>query len=178
MILDPAEISRLTAAPNMQQIYVSGNPFTRTHATYRIDIFNYFRMTAGFTEDILVDGSMPGVMERRHLVDRVFEKPPLPPPTERLLSPPPLQAGTVGRNARRKKPARQRIVSLDDGGSQSVASVQSPRIQPGDRDGGDEYRRRLEALREEAGTGWLRVLSESPGFVEKTGKGQKGKEHA
>ena len=83
----------------------------------------------------------------------------------------------MGRN-KRKKPARQRIVSLEDhSGSQSATPVQSPRTQLTDRVGGlngEEYRRRLEALREEAGTGWLRVLSESPGFVEKAGQ-QKGK---
>ena len=77
MILDITEISRLTAAPNMQQIYVSGNPFTRTHTgTYRVTIFNFFRETPGFTEDIMIDGSLPGMVERRHLIDRVFEKPP------------------------------------------------------------------------------------------------------
>ena len=35
--------------------------------------------------------------------------------------------------------------------------------------GGEEYRRRLEALREEAGSGWLRVLSESGGLTENGG---------
>jgi len=87
------------------------------------------------------------------------------------------EGGTVGRNQRRKKPARQRIVSLDDDRSQVETPVQSPRIRTSDRSeiSGDEYRRRLEALREEAGTGWLRVLSESPGYVEKTGQG-KGQE--
>ena len=92
MILDITEISRLTAAPNMQQIYVSGNPFTRTHAaTYRATIFNFFRETPGFTEDIMIDGSVPGMVERRNLHDRVFEKPPHPPISQRLQSPPPLQ---------------------------------------------------------------------------------------
>jgi hypothetical protein len=191
MILDPTEISRLTAAPNMQHIWVTGNPFTRSHATtYRINIFNFFRETPGFTEDIMVDGSLPGVMERRHLIDRVFEKAPRPPSSQRLQSPPPLlghgharqeghspskvgETQTMGRSTRKKKPNRQRIVSLDDVGTPP------PQTQNDTADGvpltprvdisGEEYRRRLEALREEAGTGWLKVFSESGGLTENGG---------
>lgn len=183
MILDPTEISRLTAAPNMQSVWVAGNPFTRTHATtYRINIFNFFRETPGFTEDIQIDGSLPGIVERRNLIDRVFEKPPQLPSITRLTSPPPLQhpygnprnvspspireAHTIGRSARKKKPARQRIVSLDEARMSPEPQTEqgSP---PMDRvDASDEYRKRLEALREEAGNGWLKVLSESGGLAE------------
>ena len=190
MIADPTEISRLTAAPNMHQIWVSGNPFTRTHSsTYRVDIFNFFRETPGFTEDVLVDGTPPGMVERRHLIDRVFEKPPPHPTSQRLQSPPPLlhsraepdsstspvrvgeESPAAGRNAKKKKATRQRIVSLDgsftgDGENQTRTKVDTPvsRVQA-DGDA-EDYRRRLEALREEAGTGWLRVLSESGGLTE------------
>jgi hypothetical protein len=175
MILDPTEISRLTAAPYMQQIWVAGNPFTRTHAsTYRVTIFNFFRETPGFTEDIMLDGSLPGMVERRHLVDRVFEKPPPPPISQRLQSPPPLNpradvspvrgTETMGRNAKKKKANRQRIVSLDGTMTRETPDKIEEDIP---KDGsGDEYRRRLEALREEAGAGWLRVLSESGGLTE------------
>jgi hypothetical protein len=191
MILDPAEISRLTAAPNMQQIWVTGNPFTRSHAnSYRTKIFNFFRETPGFTDDIMIDGSLPGIVERRHLMDRVFEKAPHPPSLQRLQSPPPLQghsharyesspnkAGetmTMGRNTRKKKMNRQRIVSLDDVGTPppsqtDVDTVDSVPLTPRVDISGEEYRRRLEALREEAGTGWLKVLSESGGLAENGG---------
>lgn len=100
---------------------------------------------------------------------------------ERLQSPPPMMGrvgdggGTVGRNVRRKRPARQRIVSLDSSGAALETPVErSSMVQAADtRDGGgDEYRRRLEALREEAGHGWLRVLSESPDFAEKSKRRQ------
>ena len=40
--------------------------------------------------------------------------------------------------------------------------------------GGEEYRRRLEALREEAGSGWLRVLSETGGLTENGAVQQNG----
>jgi len=193
-IIDLQEISRLTAAPNMQYIYIANNPFTRSHSsTYRVAIFNFFRSTPGFTEDIQIDGSGPGMVERRHLIERVFEKPPHT--QQRLQSPPPLvpskpaptaateqgltetdspvkgavavEAQTLGRNAKKKKANRQRIVSLDGSITtippESVAIVESEiPISPGS--GGEEYRKRLEALREEAGAGWLRVLSESGGL--------------
>ena len=189
ILLDPAEISRLTAAPNMQQIWVSGNPFTRTHAqSFRVSIFNYFRQTPGFTEDIQLDGSGPGMVERRHLIDRVFEKPPHPPQAQRLQSPAPLlhsraverdasrspvrgqESQTIGRNARKKKANRQRIVSLD--GTVTTMETGDKVETSGEaraEAGGEEYRRRLEALREEAGSGWLRVLSESGGLTENGG---------
>jgi len=84
--------------------------------------------------------------------------------------------GTVGRNVRKKKPARQRIVSLDSssGAALEMPVERSSMVQAADtRDGGsDEYRRRLEALREEAGHGWLKVLSESPDFAEKSKRGK------
>jgi hypothetical protein len=191
-IIDLQEISRLTAAPNMQNIYVANNPFTRSHSsTYRVSIFNFFRATPGFTEDIQIDGSGPGMVERRHLIERVFEK---PPSTQRFQSHPPLvpkpppsvpteqggtettspikevgtnEAQTLGRTPKKKKGNRQRIVSLD--GSITTIPPESVRevdsdipISPGS--GGEEYRKRLEALREEAGAGWLRVLSESGGL--------------
>lgn len=61
-----------------------------------------------------------------------------------------------------------RIVSLDDRKSPALEEQQRDSETVGTRDiNSDEYRRRLEALREEAGTGWLRVLSESGGLTEK-----------
>jgi hypothetical protein len=171
----------------MQSIWVTGNPFTRTHApTYRTSIFNFFRETPGFTEDIQLDGSLPGIVERRHLIDRVFEKPPLSPSITRLTSPPPLghphmsprrggspsppvrEVQTMGRSARKKKPARQRIVSLDEArmSPEPHAEQQTPAQTDKAADSSDEYRKRLEALREEAGNGWLKVLSESGGLAE------------
>jgi len=186
MITDITEITRLTSAPNIQQIFVTGNPFTRTHATtYRSSIFNFFRETPGFTEDIMIDGSLPGMVERRHLVDRIFEKPPPPPISQRLQSPPLLQHSrnthdrgtsvapgadmqTIGRNTRKKKGNRQRIVSLDGSGRNTPtdnAKNDTPASEVSEVSG-EEYRRRLEALRDEAGASWLRVLSESGGLTE------------
>ncbi|KAI1640946.1 leucine rich repeat domain-containing protein [Biscogniauxia mediterranea] len=82
---DPMELARLTGIPDIREIWVEGNPFTRTHRDYRITIFNLFRQTPGFTEDIIIDASGPTYSERRYLVDRVavpaavpVVKPPVP----------------------------------------------------------------------------------------------------
>ncbi|KAJ3579922.1 hypothetical protein NPX13_g644 [Xylaria arbuscula] len=70
-LTDPLEIARLTGIPDIREIWVEGNPFTRTHRDYRITIFNLFRETPGFTEDIIIDASGPTSAEKRYLVDRV-----------------------------------------------------------------------------------------------------------
>ncbi|KAJ8133411.1 hypothetical protein O1611_g214 [Lasiodiplodia mahajangana] len=70
-LTDPMEIARLTGIPDIREIWVEGNPFTRTHRDYRITIFNLFRQTPGFTEDIIIDASGPTSTERRYLVERV-----------------------------------------------------------------------------------------------------------
>lgn len=73
-LTDPMELARLTGLPELREIWVAGNPLTRTHSNYRVTIFNLFRRTPGYTEDILIDGSGPGYRERQQLVDRVPEK--------------------------------------------------------------------------------------------------------
>ncbi|KAI6783848.1 uncharacterized protein J7T54_001724 [Emericellopsis cladophorae] len=73
-LTDPSEIARLTGIPDIREIWVEGNPFTRTHKDYRIAILNLFRKTPGYTDDIIIDGTGPGSNERRYLVER----PPMP----------------------------------------------------------------------------------------------------
>lgn len=70
---DPAEIARLTGIPNMTDVYVNRNPFVRTHSEYKITIFNLFRKTPGYVEDISVDGAAPSSSEKKVLIDRVPE---------------------------------------------------------------------------------------------------------
>ena len=71
---DPMELARLTGIPDLREFWVAGNPFTNTHSNFRVTIFNLFRKTPGYTEDILIDTHGPGYSERRQLVDRVPEK--------------------------------------------------------------------------------------------------------
>ena len=70
---DPTELARLTSLPEIREIWVSGNPFVRTHWGYRVVVFNLFRRCPGYSEDILIDGTGPGYAERKQLVDRVME---------------------------------------------------------------------------------------------------------
>lgn len=71
---DPAELARLTGMPEFREVFVLKNPFVRTHPAYRITIFNAFRKTPGYTEDVIIDTTGPGYNERRSLVDRVPER--------------------------------------------------------------------------------------------------------
>ncbi|KAE8144162.1 hypothetical protein BDV25DRAFT_167521 [Aspergillus avenaceus] len=72
-LTDPTEIARLTSLPEIREIWVSGNPFVKTHSGYRVVIFNLFRRTPGYSEDIIIDGSGPGYTERKQLIERVAE---------------------------------------------------------------------------------------------------------
>lgn len=72
-LMDPTEMARLTSLPEIREIWVSGNPFVRTHSGYRVVIMNLFRRTPGYAEDIIIDGRAPGYTERKQLVDRVAE---------------------------------------------------------------------------------------------------------
>ncbi|KAF2399529.1 hypothetical protein EJ06DRAFT_478592 [Trichodelitschia bisporula] len=72
-LTDPTEIARLTGIPNIFDVFVNRNPFTKTHSNYRVAIFNLFRKTPGYTEDICIDGASPSYSERKALVDRVLE---------------------------------------------------------------------------------------------------------
>ncbi|EQK99441.1 hypothetical protein G6O67_003142 [Ophiocordyceps sinensis] len=69
-LTDPLELARLTGIPDLREIWVEGNPFSRTHKDYRVTIFNQFRATPGYTVDIVIDGCGPSYAERRLLVER------------------------------------------------------------------------------------------------------------
>ena len=72
-IRDPMEIARLTAIPYIREIWVSGNPFTKSYSGYRVTLFNLFRKTPGFSNDIVIDSSGPSYSEKKQLVERVVE---------------------------------------------------------------------------------------------------------
>jgi len=72
-IRDPTELARLTGLPNIVDIYVAKNPFTRTHSNYRVTIFNLFRQTPGYSQDVTIDSQGPTSYEKKQLVDRVPE---------------------------------------------------------------------------------------------------------
>lgn len=246
-LADPSELARLTSLPELREIWVAGNPFTKTHANYRITIFNLFRRFPGYAEDVIIDGSGPGYVERKSLVERVPEianvptVKPLPPPKD-TDKPAPIgqgytraettpredrpSAGTATIDAyahgpRRKKVTKRRIVDLSTTDLSPVATKVSSaisKVESGDPPtssdstygispitpgsmlppplpvfrqdlktssaersttagtplfsptlenqdwnvSGEVYRKKVEALRNEVGNGWLSVLSEEP----------------
>jgi hypothetical protein len=91
-LTDPTEVARLTGVPELAEVYVHRNPFCKTHPAYRITIFNLFRKTPGYHDDIIIDTTGPNTSEKKQLVDRVPEMPggPVvrPPPEDDMPSSP------------------------------------------------------------------------------------------
>ena len=81
---DPTELARLTGIPDIVDLYVVKNPFTKTHSNYRVSIFNLFRSTPGHTHDVTIDTLGPFYSEKKQLVDRVPEPANVP-----VVQPPP-----------------------------------------------------------------------------------------
>lgn len=141
-LTDPTEVARLTCVPDITEVFVHRNPFCKSYSNYRITIFNLFRKTPGYSEDIKIDSTLPSSSERRQLVDRVPELPNVPvvkPPTEDETPPPPTppkvvkaldtadsetprtslhrsKSGKSGHGSHRKKKVpKRRIVELTQG---------------------------------------------------------------
>jgi hypothetical protein len=90
-LTDPTEVARLTGVPDLAEIYVHRNPFCKTHPAYRVTIFNLFRKTPGYSDDVVIDATGPSTNEKKQLVDRVPEVPGVPvvrPPPEDDMAPP------------------------------------------------------------------------------------------
>jgi hypothetical protein len=92
-LTDPTELARLTGIPDLSEIYVYRNPFCKTHPAYRVTIFNLFRKTPGYTDDVVIDSTGPTAGEKKQLVDRAPEVAGVPivrpPPEDDLSSPAP-----------------------------------------------------------------------------------------
>lgn len=91
VLTDPTELARLTVIPDITEIYVHRNPFCKSYPNYRITIFNLFRRTPGYTEDVIIDSTGPSNSEKKQLVDRAPELPGVPivkPPVEDELPAP------------------------------------------------------------------------------------------
>jgi len=73
-LTDATELSRLTGMPNFSEVFVLRNAFVKTHPAYRVTIFNIFRSTPGYTQDVMIDATGPGYSERQQLVDRAPER--------------------------------------------------------------------------------------------------------
>ena len=129
---DPAELARLTRIPDIQHVYVAKNPFVRTHANYRLTIFNLFRASPGYTEDVLIDGTGPSYTERRQLIDRVPE----------TLGLPIIRAPTTDDSDYFKSPARSIQTDAEEGQPEQGRSPEHPRRPEAERANTSQRRRK------------------------------------
>ena len=215
-LTDPTEAARLTGLPNIRKVWLKHNPFTKSYQNWRVTVFNLFRNTPGYVEDIMIDDNPPGFSERKHLVDRVPERehhvvhpeltraPEVPvivqTPERPKLSVIDIQEVARTPSTRRRKTPRRRIVDLaaqedtfartysdsvtitrhsidstrqerkssgeDDDlmlHVQSVSSIEDITLpSPLDSVSGshDEYRAKIEALRQQFGSNWLSQLGD------------------
>lgn len=189
LLKDPTELARLNTAPNIAEIWVEGNAFTRTHYDYRTSIFNIFRANAGMVDDITLDGKKPGMMEKRSLIPRAVELLPTPKPLNPSSSSTPIlsvpsvpetnipdtyskSSDSGGRSVKpKRKVHKSRIIDLSAAPqspsdskanshvSQKVLETVDVPINP-ESLSGDDYRKKIEALKQEVGSDWLRVINE------------------
>ena len=135
-IQDPTEIARLTGIPGLRELWILRNPFVRTHSDYRVTVFNLFRSTPGYLEDIVIDSTGPGYGERRHLRDRIAEREGVPVVKQMLPEPItssiPLQSDVVADMAREDEAQEIRRPSPPQW-SQSEFAVGSGRRKKGSR---------------------------------------------
>jgi Leucine-rich repeat (LRR) protein len=124
-LTDVMEAARLTGLPNIRQAWFKRNPFVRNTPEYRVKIFNLFRSTPGYVEDVCLDGNGPGYSERKQLVERVPEverrmtqpvvriaEAPVPVHSETGSSEPHEVPEIFKASSRRKRNSRRRIVDL------------------------------------------------------------------
>ncbi|CEG84870.1 hypothetical protein RMATCC62417_18620 [Rhizopus microsporus] len=193
---DAAEIGRLTSLPNIYDIWVEGNPFTKPD--YRVNIFSMFKKC---DLDIELDGSKPTFVEKRRITSEPMIHNSTPPAAvqscpdhskenndhntklARAKSKGNKRMIRLGQNAidppafaSNVEPSKHvhRLAELEDSVQQEVAStatkarraasVKSKRskapIEDGSKPKTDAFRKKIEAMRKEAGTEWLRVLQE------------------
>lgn len=154
---DPTELARLTGIPDIRDLYLIKNPFTRTHSGYRVTIFNLFRDTPGHTQDITIDSLGPIYNEKKHLHAFTAEPATVPvvraPPEEEpheatihedpRLQPSPMFLHTPGHQrrstasdidpkptSRRKKVSRRRIVELAQAEQREMPAIERHHREP------------------------------------------------
>lgn len=74
-VWDVGEVGRLATLPNLQGVWVEGNPFTESTPDYRINCFNQFLKEG---KSVALDGLQPSFMERRSLIAPVHAAAPTP----------------------------------------------------------------------------------------------------
>ncbi|KAI9261996.1 hypothetical protein BY458DRAFT_515531 [Sporodiniella umbellata] len=188
------EIGRLTSLPNIYDVWVEGNPFTKIQPDYRINIFSMFKNNDGAFE---LDGTKPTFIEKRRISsDPSFRSNTTPvatiqarPTNEEKATPKVVRAKS--KNSKRMirlgqgsvdppnfaavvEPSKHvhRLAELENSVQQeattnarkagSIRSKRSkaPTLAEENAKSDGKLRQKLEAMRKEAGTEWLRVLQE------------------
>ncbi|KAI8881524.1 hypothetical protein K501DRAFT_324464 [Backusella circina FSU 941] len=144
---DTGEIGRLTALPNIHDIWVEGNPFTKLNPDYRVEIFTSFRSN---DQQIALDGTKPTFTERRRIhttpdmsndkVPAAIETPKWPnaaqePPEEVLSEDNATTASSITKKkiTRAKRKATKRVVKLGGGGASSNMMPEPEAAKQGDQ---------------------------------------------
>jgi len=153
---DPTELARLTGIPDIKDLYLIKNPFTRTHSGYRVTIFNLFRDTPGHIQDVTIDTLGPIHNEKKYLHDRTAEpanvpvvRAPLEDETHDIIheddqlrtsstfshTPGHQRRSTVSdiepkSTVRRKKVSRRRIVELSQAEQRAARASDGPHLEP------------------------------------------------
>lgn len=153
-LTDPTEVARLTGVPYITEIFVHRNPFCKSYSNYRVTVFNLFRKTPGYSEDIKIDSTLPSSSERKQLVDRAPEPPSVPvvkPPPEDEMPPPHVPPKVVkaidasdlagpprtslhrnksGKGSKKKKTPKRRVVELTKSEDVRAAEMTLPMTLP------------------------------------------------
>lgn len=87
---DSTEISRLATLPNVTEVWVEGNPFCEFEEDYRIRCFEFFWKESS---NILLDGTPPGVYEKRQMSSCIPDSQAGTPPMAPASSPPVVAVG-------------------------------------------------------------------------------------
>ncbi|KIM26944.1 hypothetical protein M408DRAFT_330311 [Serendipita vermifera MAFF 305830] len=119
-VWDIGEVGRLATLPNLQGVWIEGNPFTETHPDYRIVCFNQF-LKEGKT--VTLDGQQASFMERRSLI----APPPTTAPTPSAIKSPPVVPSppvvAVGSPPEPAAPVNAKVAEL---AAPATVSVQTP----------------------------------------------------
>jgi Leucine-rich repeat (LRR) protein len=144
-VVDIGEVGRLATLPNLQGVWIDGNPFVQNNPDYRITCFNQF-LKEGKT--VALDGTQPTFMERRYLITPMVPEPQISPgikPPENAPSPPvvaisaptpPVKSPAIESTSNppevpvmqappRKKRPTKRLVDLDGTGEAHIEDVPS-----------------------------------------------------
>lgn len=187
-IHDLSELSRLATLPCLTQLWCSSTAFATTAINdldWRVTVFNYFaaedrdvdRAEAGVR--LKLNGQEPTYTERKSIHKRSATPDILhTAPETSKTSPSPTRQVIQAKKDRSQRKRHPRIIDLEQTSNEAVMresvsmkKKKQPSLEPlSSEEEGGAFRRKMEALRDEVGDGWLKVLGESE-FGELSGSG-------